>query len=72
MPSLSDSGAFAVYCGGGLYLDARFDAASIQSVSVVRSPVAGCAMSRARAVSVCHAARRAGFRAWVVRSVGAA
>lgn len=71
MPSMSVSGAFAVYCGGGLYLDARFDAASIQSVSVARSG-AGCAMSRARAVSVCHAARRAGFRAWVVRSVGVA
>lgn len=63
-------GAFAVYCGGGIYADAVPDCFNPSFVSVRRSN--GAPMSRARAVIVCHAVRRVGVPAWIVRAGGAA
>ena len=63
-------GAFAVYMGDGVYVDAKPDRVNPSFVSVERA--SGAPMSRARAVSVCHAVRRVGMPAWIVRAGGVA
>lgn len=66
-------GAFAVYCGDGVYVDAVPDHSINPFIRFVsHRRIDGAAMSRARAVGVCHAVRRVGVSAWVVRAGGAA
>lgn len=66
-------GSFAVYCGDGVYVDAKPDQSSNPFIRFVsHRRVDSAVMSRARAVIVCHAVRRVGVPAWIVRAGGAA
>lgn len=64
-------GQFRVYCGAGRYIAAISIGKTSGAVHIGDESEA-VSLGRSEAVAACHAARRAGFGAWVVNARGAA